>query len=55
MLLALAHGEGIPANGFPRLAGLNFGCLRTQLDAFAKGQRVNAMVTPVAKTLSGVA
>ncbi|MHB1592299.1 MAG: c-type cytochrome [Sulfuricella sp.] len=48
-----AHGEGIPANGFPRLAGLNAGYLQTQLDAFAKGQRANAMMTPIAQTLRG--
>lgn len=48
-----AHGEGIPANGFPKLAGLNAGYLQTQLDAFANGQRVNAMMTPVAQTLTG--
>ena len=48
-----AHGEGIPANGFPRIAGLNAGYLQIQLDAFASGQRVNAMMTPVAQTLSG--
>jgi thiosulfate dehydrogenase len=48
-----AHGEGIPANGFPRLAGLNAGYLQSQLDAFATGQRVNAMMTPIAQTLSG--
>lgn len=48
-----AQGEGIPENGFPRLAGLNAGYLHAQLDAFAHGQRVNAMMTPVAQTLSG--
>jgi len=47
-----AQGEGIPANGFPRLAGLNAGYLLTQLDAFANGQRVNAMMTPIAQTLN---
>ena len=46
-----AQGEGMPANGFPRLAGLNAGYLQTQLDAFAKGQRANAMMTPIAQTL----
>jgi cytochrome c553 len=48
-----AQGEGIPENGFPRLAGLDAGYLRTQLDAFAQGRRVNAMMTPIAQTLSG--
>ena len=47
-----AHGEGIPANGFPKLAGLNAGYLQTQLDAFANGQRTNAMMTPIAQTLT---
>lgn len=47
-----AQGEGMPANGFPRLAGLNAGYLQTQLDAFANGQRANAMMTPIAQTLS---
>lgn len=47
-----AQGEGMPANGFPRLAGLNAVYLQTQLDAFANGQRANAMMTPIAQTLS---
>lgn len=47
-----ARGEGMPANGFPRLAGLNAGYLQAQLEAFAAGRRVNAMMTPVAQTLS---
>ena len=48
-----AHGEGMPANGFPRLAGLNAGYLKTQLDAFVNGQRTNPIMTPIAQTLSG--
>lgn len=47
-----AHGEGMPTNGFPRLAGLNAEYLQKQLDAFANGQRANAMMTPIAQTLS---
>lgn len=47
-----ALGEGMPANGFPRLAGLNAGYLQTQLDAFANGQRANAMMTPIAQGLN---
>lgn len=47
-----AHGEGMPANGFPRLAGINAEYLQTQLDAFANGQRNNVMMTPIAKTLN---
>lgn len=46
-----AHGEGMPANGFPRLAGMNAEYLQRQLDAFATRQRVNAMMTPIAQTL----
>ena len=45
------QGEGMSANGFPRLAGLNAGYLQAQLEAFANGQRVNAMMTPIARTL----
>lgn len=48
-----AHGEGMPANGFPRLAGQNAEYLQTQLDAFANGRRGNAMMTPIAQTMSG--
>lgn len=47
-----AQGEGMAASGFPRVAGLNAGYMQTQLDAFAKGERNNAMMTPIAKTLS---
>lgn len=47
-----ARGEGISENGFPRLAGLNAGYLQVQLDAFANGQRINAMMTPIAKTMN---
>lgn len=47
-----AQGEGMPTNGFPRLAGLNAEYLQKQLDAFANGQRANAMMTPIAQTLS---
>lgn len=47
-----AHGEGMPANGYPRLAGLNAAYLKTQLEAFANGQRANAMMAPIAQTLN---
>lgn len=47
-----AQGEGMAASGFPRLAGLNAGYMQAQLDAFAKGERNNPMMTPIAKTLS---
>lgn len=46
-----AQGEGMPANGFPRLAGMNAAYLQRQLDAFATRQRANAMMTPIAQTL----
>lgn len=39
-------------SGFPRLAGLNAGYLQTQLAAFASGQRVSAMMTPIARTMT---
>jgi len=47
-----AHGEGIAASGFPRLAGLPAAYLRAQLSAFADGQRENAVMAPIAKLLS---
>lgn len=47
-----AQGEGIPEKGFPRLAGQNAEYLRAQLDDFANGERVSAMMTPIAQTLS---
>jgi cytochrome c553 len=47
-----AHGEGVPENGFPRLAGLNAAYLRAQLDAFANGQRSNTMMPAIAQALS---
>lgn len=47
-----AHGEGIPASGFPRLAGLNAAYLQAQLEAFANGQRSNAMMPAIAQALS---
>lgn len=45
-------GEGQAAAGFPRLAGLDAAYLRKQLDDFATGARVNAVMQPVASTLS---
>ncbi|HAN56340.1 MAG TPA: cytochrome C [Betaproteobacteria bacterium] len=47
-----AQGEGRAVSGFPRLAGLNAGYLQTQLAAFAGGQRVSAMMTPIARTMT---
>lgn len=45
-------GEGIAANGFPRLAGLPAPYMRAQLSAFADGQRENSVMAPIAKLLS---
>ncbi|RXF75706.1 c-type cytochrome [Hansschlegelia zhihuaiae] len=49
------HGEagaGIPAVGFPRLAGMSKEYIVRQLDAFADGGRAHTMMSPVAKALS---
>ena len=45
-------GQGNPAVGFPRLAGLPAPYIERQLEALATKQRDNAMMHPVAKTLS---
>lgn len=45
-------GEGNPAAGFPRLAGLPADYLQRQLGNFANGQRQNATMLPIAKALS---
>ncbi len=47
-----ARGEGIAANGFPRLAGLPAPYIRAQLSAFADGQRDNPVMAPIARILS---
>ena len=47
-----ASGEGNPALGAPRLAGLPAGYLERQLEIFANGKRANAMMMPIAKSLS---
>jgi cytochrome c553 len=47
-----AKGEGNGPAGFPRLAGSNALYLSAQLDAFATGQRQNAIMQPIAKLLS---
>lgn len=46
------QGEGQPAAGFPRLAGLPMKYFERQLDNFASGDRHDPMMTPVAKLLS---
>jgi cytochrome c553 len=45
-----ARGEGMAA--FPRLAGVSAAYLRRQLEAFATGQRKNAIMQPIAQNLS---
>lgn len=47
-----AGGRGQAAAGFPRLAGLDAGYLRRQLDDYAKGTRSNAVMQPIAQALS---
>lgn len=42
-----AYGEGMAANGFPRLAGLDAGYIQTQLDAFTAMQPDPARVIKV--------
>lgn len=46
-------GEGMAQAGFPRLANLGAPYLQRQLAAFADGTRGNAVMTPIAKALSG--
>ena len=45
-----AKGEGMAA--FPRLAGAGQAYLQAQLDAFANGSRINAVMQPMAKNLT---
>jgi cytochrome c553 len=47
-----ANGAGMSATGFPRLAGLDAGYLRKQLDDFATGTRDNPVMHPNALALS---
>lgn len=44
-------GQGQPAAGFPRLAGMNAVYLSKQLKGFKEGARSNAVMGPIAKTL----
>lgn len=46
------NGEGNPAAGFPRLAGLPPAYLVGQLGNFAAGKRQNPVMSPIAKQLS---
>lgn len=45
-------GGGQAPAGFPRLAGLDAGYLRRQLDDYARGTRTNALMQPIAQALS---
>ncbi|RJF70740.1 cytochrome c [Rhodopseudomonas palustris] len=45
-------GEGLPADGYPRLSGLNAGYLVHQLNSFADSSRSSEVMSPVAKGLS---
>lgn len=45
-------GMGMPAAGFPRLAGLSEGYLSKQLEDFRNGSRVSAVMQPLAKALA---
>ena len=47
-----AAGEGLAQAGFPRLAALGAPYFQRQLDAFADGSRVNAVMMPIAQALS---
>jgi cytochrome c553 len=47
-----AHGEGLAAGGFPRLAGQNQTYLAKQLQDFARGARVSATMKPIAASLN---
>jgi len=47
-----ANGEGIPASGFPRLAGQTAVYLDKQLADYAAGSRTNAVMMPFAKSLN---
>jgi cytochrome c553 len=46
-----AHGEGMPAAGFPELAGLDAKYLQDQLADLADGRRDSAVMSPIAKLL----
>ncbi|QDM16077.1 cytochrome c [Tardiphaga sp. vice278] len=45
-------GEGIPADGYPRLSGLSAAYLVHQLESFADGKRSKAVMTPIANALT---
>lgn len=45
-------GQGLPDHGAPRLAQLDAGYLAAQLNAFASGSRVQAVMGPIARALT---
>ncbi|TAL90765.1 MAG: cytochrome c4 [Candidimonas sp.] len=47
-----AQGEGVAAAGFPYLAGQGEAYLALQLQNFAKGERSNPIMTPIAKAMN---
>ena len=47
-----AHGEGMAAAGYPRLAGLSAKYISEQLNAYIEGRRVNAVMRPMAMPLT---
>ncbi|MBG12956.1 MAG: cytochrome c4 [Alcanivorax sp.] len=50
---AACHGpEGQGVDPYPRLAGLGQAYLKRQLDSFADGDRINAIMKPIASDLS---
>lgn len=46
------RGEGMAAQGYPRLAGQAAGYLAKQLEDFASGRRISPVMTPLAKSLA---
>lgn len=46
------HGEGLPANGYPRLAGQTASYLAKKLRDYSTGLRLHPLMTPIAKTYS---
>jgi cytochrome c553 len=47
-----AAGQGLAAAGYPRLAGLSSEYIADQLNAYANGSRVNAIMSGMAKPLN---
>ncbi|MGN6390450.1 MAG: c-type cytochrome [Burkholderiaceae bacterium] len=47
-----AQGQGMPAGGFPRIAGQSREYLSRQLQNFANGSRNNPVMSPIAKAMT---